>query len=87
MMKVHQSIDGEIPMQTLRFEDRDWLSNEYVRDDNGRLIPRQDYEDRLEFREILREHNDPERPSRVQSILQSLLLGGVIWGAAMLIGG
>ncbi len=74
-------------MQTLRFEDRDWLSDEYVRDENGRLIPRQEFEDRREFREILKEYNDPERPSRVQSIMQSLLLGGVIWVAAMLIGG
>ena len=77
--------DGEFPMQTLRFEDREWLEREYVRDDNGRLVPRQDYEDRVEFREALRQHNSPDRPGRVQSLLQSLLLGGIIWGAAMLI--
>ena len=73
-------------MQTLRFEDRDWFEREFVRDDNGRIVPRDEYEVRVEFREALRRYNNPENHTKFWSILQTALLGGIIWGAALILG-
>ncbi len=80
-----RDIDGGSLMQTLRFEDRDWLERNFVRDHNGRIVSRDEYEVREDFREALRSHNSQERPTPLVAIVQSLLLGGVIWSAAMLL--
>ena len=72
-------------MQTIRFEDRDWFERDFVRDDNGRIVPREEFEVRRDFLEALRNHNDSKRPHVVQSLLQTLLLGGLVWAAAMFI--
>ena len=72
-------------MQTLRFDDRDWLSEEYVRDDNGRLITREEYDDRVGLKEALFAHNSAGQTTAVRHLLQTALIGGMIWALTALI--
>lgn len=74
-------------MQTIRFDDRDWFAREFVRDENGRVIPRDDYEAMLEFREVLNLHNRSQQVNRMRGVMTATLFGGLIWGIAMLVNG
>lgn len=71
-------------METMRFEDREWLEREFVRDDNGRIVPREEFEIRTELREALRSHNEASGSNFFLGLVQTVLLGGLIWGAALL---
>ncbi|MCB0712130.1 MAG: hypothetical protein KDD67_07355 [Ignavibacteriae bacterium] len=74
-------------MQTLHFEDRDWFAREFVRDENGRVVPREDYEAMLEFKEILDLHNKNHQVRTMRGVMTATLYGGLIWGIAMLLNG
>ncbi len=74
-------------MQTIRFDDRDWFAREFVRDENGRVIPRDDYEAMLEFKEVLNLHNRNQQVNRMRGVITATLFGGLIWGIAMLLNG
>ena len=74
-------------MQTLRFEDRDWFAREFVRDENGRVVPREDYEAMMEFKEVLDLHNRSSQVRNVRGVMTATFFGGLIWGIAMLLNG
>ena len=73
-------------MQTIRFDDRDWFEMNHVRDDNGRIVSREEFELRRDFLEALRNHNGTQRGNVAQGVMQTLLFGGLIWAAALFIG-
>ncbi len=68
-------------MRTLRFEDREWLKESFVTDENGRLTRREEYDTLQEFREVLRNHNYTHRTQRAREIITLTLIGGMMWGA------
>ena len=74
-------------MKTLRFEDRDWIMNQFVVNDNGRLVAREDHEAMLEFREVLQHHNHEAQVKNVRGVLNGALIGGLIWGLIVLLNG
>lgn len=74
-------------MKTLHYEDRDWIVNQFVVNDSGRVVAREEYEAMLEFREILREYNRVPQIKVVRGMLNAAILGGVIWGTAALLSG
>ena len=80
-------IYGGFIMQTLRFEDRDWLTRDYVRDDNGRLIARDEYEAKAELREVLALHNGAPQAKTAKNVINATLLGGLIWAVMVLLNG
>lgn len=74
-------------MKTLHYEDRDWIANQFVVNESGRVVAREEYEEMLEFREILQEYNRAPQIRAVRGMLNAAILGGLIWGAAVLLNG
>jgi hypothetical protein len=72
-------------MKTVRFEDREWLANEYVLDENDRLIPRDEFEARREFREVLALHLEGSRGGSVRSLAQFVIFAGIVGALAMVL--
>ena len=74
-------------MKTLHYEDRDWIVDQFVVNDSGRVVAREEYEEMLEFREILQSYNRAPQLKAVRGMLNAAILGGLIWGAAALLSG
>lgn len=74
-------------MKTLHYDDRDWIADQFVVNDRGRVVAREEYEEYMEFREILREYNRAPQMRMVRGMLNAAILGGLIWGAAALLTG
>ncbi len=74
-------------MKTLRFEDRDWIVNQFVLNDNGRVVTRDEHEAMLEFREVLQIHNHDSQVKAVRGVLNGALIGGLLLGLTVLLNG
>lgn len=72
-------------MKTLRFEDREWIANQFVLNESGRLVARDEYETMLEFREVLQHHNQEMQVNSARGMLNGALIGGLILGATVLL--
>ena len=74
-------------MKTLRFEDREWIANQFVLNESGRVVTRDDYETMLEFREVLQLHNHNSQVQAARGVLNGALIGGLLLGLTVLLNG